>query len=194
MLVGTTLDETSLFGPAFGATAARVADVAFGPSGRSGASVLGEYVRSGSAATEQDARIRFLTDTMFRIPAIQLAEAAQPHSARTYMYVLSYASPPSEHGLGALHGIDLPFMWNRVDAVADSVFELAGKGPSAALAETMHGAWAAFVSTGVPQHASLPPWPRYDGARRATMRFDDECAVVDTPMDAERRLWENIAY
>jgi carboxylesterase type B len=51
--------------------------------------VLDEYVRSGSAATEEEARTRILTDTMFRIPAIRLAEAARPHSASTYMYVLA---------------------------------------------------------------------------------------------------------
>jgi carboxylesterase type B len=76
----------------------------------------------------------------FRIPAIRLVEAALPYSARTYMYVLSYASPPSEHGLGALHSTDVPFMWHRIDDIAAPVFELAGKPPSPQLAETMHGA------------------------------------------------------
>ena len=194
LLVGTTLDETSLFGPDFAATAPRVADIAFGPSRRSGAAVLDQYVRGGSAATEADAQTRFLTDVMFRIPAIRLVEAALPSSARRFMYVLSYASPPSEHGLGALHSIDVPLMWNRIDDIADPVFELAGQPPSPRLAETMHGAWAEFVRTGVARHASLPEWPCYDGARRATMRFDDECSVVDAPMEAERRLWEGVEH
>ena len=41
---------------------------------------------------------------------------------------------------------------------------------------------------------SLPEWPCYDGARRATMRFDDECRVVDAPMDAQRRLWDGVEF
>ena len=74
------------------------------------------------------------------------------------------------------------------------MFALAGKEPSAQLAEAMHGAWAAFVKTGVPQHASLSEWPPYETARRATMCLDERCRVVDAPMDAERRLWDGVAY
>lgn len=110
------------------------------------------------------------------------------------MYVLTYGSPPSEHCLGAMHAVDVPYMWNRIDDIADELFELAGRQPSPQLAETMHGAWAAFVRTGVAQHASPPEWPRYDGVRRATMQFDDECRVVDSPMDAERRLWDGVIH
>jgi hypothetical protein len=32
-------------------------------------------------------------------------------------------------------------VWNRVDDVADAIFELAGEAPWPQLAETMHGAW-----------------------------------------------------
>jgi para-nitrobenzyl esterase len=36
----------------------------------------------------------------------------------------------------------------------------------------MQRAWAAFALSGDPNHEALPHWPRYDVARRVTMRFD----------------------
>ena len=57
------------------------------------------------------------------------------------------------------------------------------------LAQRMSGAWAAFARTGDPNHKGLPAWPAYDTASRATMLFDDECAVVYDPARAERALF-----
>jgi para-nitrobenzyl esterase len=40
------------------------------------------------------------------------------------------------------------------------------------LARAMHGAWAAFINSGDPNHANLPHWPPYRQADRVAMRFD----------------------
>ena len=196
LLVGTTLDETRLFGPAFAATAPEVAGVGFGAAGRSAAEVLRAYGATGSPGSDLDAGSRFLTDVLFRIPAIRLAEAVRSHGSPTYMYLLTYGSPPpSAGGQGAVHGLDLPLMWNRVDEVANSVFGIAGvvERPHD-LAGAMHGAWGAFVRTGVPQHEGLPQWPPYDVDRRATMQLDAESTVVPDPMGEQRRLWDGVRY
>jgi para-nitrobenzyl esterase len=58
----------------------------------------------------------------------------------------------------------------------------------------MHGAWVRFVETGVPQLPALPQWPAYDHGRRATMRLDEACTVLDDPMADERRLWDGVVY
>ena len=186
LLLGANLDETVVFGPAYWQLAPAVAEAAFGSRA---AAALDAYDRHRPG---RNIGADLTTDALFRMPAINLAEAALPHSPRTYMYDLAYASPPDGHG--AIHGLDLPFVWNRIDTVADQVFELAGTQPSAALAATMHGAWAAFVKTGTPQHPSLPEWPAYDTERRATMRFDDESRVVDDPGAEERTLWDGVRY
>jgi len=188
LLVGTNVDEATLYGPQFLALAPSVAEAAFGPAA---ATALDEYRRGRS---EQDAMTHILTDTLFRIPAIQLAQAARRHSPRTHMYLFAYGTPPAEGRLGAVHGADLPFMWNRTDETTDAIFEAAGTERSPALAAGMHGAWAAFVKTGVPGHPSLPEWPAYDLARRATMRLDGECRIVEDPMADERRLWEGVEF
>ena len=194
LLIGTTLDETTLFPPGWVERAQAVAEAAYAGSGRGPAEVLAAYRRNAPGGTELDGRTRLLTDALFRVPAIQLADAARAHSPAVWMYLLTWASPPSDRGLGAFHGLDLPFMWKRVDGVADPFAELAGRPLSVDLAEAMHGAWAEFVRTGVPRHPRLPLWPGYDPTRRATMLLDDPGRVVDDPLGEERRLWDGVRY
>ena len=116
-------------------------------------------------------------------PARAGGTATQP--AHVHVSVRVRVAAPDGR-LGAVHGADLPFMWNRTDETADAIFEAAGTERSPALVAAMHGAWVAFVRTGVPQHPGLPEWPAYDPARRATMRLDDECRVADDPAAEQR--------
>ena len=191
LLVGTNLDETALFGPQYASSAPDVADVAFGPRA---SAVLNQYRARRTGQPAVDAMTSFMTDSLFRIPAIQLAEAAQAHSARTYMYLLAYGSPPCGERRGAMHGLDLPFMWDRLDDVADALFDLAGLERAPELATAMHGAWVAFVTTGAPEHPTLPEWPAYDPLRRATMLLDRQSRVVDDPLGEDRALWDGVEY
>jgi para-nitrobenzyl esterase len=125
---------------------------------------------------------------------MRLAEAALPHHPRVFMYVMAWGSPAGGDGSGAIHGLDLPFMWKRIDAVADAIFKAAGRVPSPAFAEAMHGAWVRFITDGTPAHPALPEWPTYDTTRRATMWLDEQSRVVDDPMADERRAWRGVEF
>jgi para-nitrobenzyl esterase len=59
-----------------------------------------------------------------------------------------------------------------------------GRDPPQRLADAMHRAWVAFAAVGD------CGWPRYDLARRRTMRFDTESGVVDNPLARELSLWK----
>jgi carboxylesterase type B len=72
------------------------------------------------------------------------------------------------------------------DALGHDTEPFLGVNPPQALADAMHGAWVAFAADGD------PGWPRYDLARRATMRFDSASAVVDDPRSLERSLWKGV--
>ena len=70
---------------------------------------------------------------------------------------------------------------------------LTGDGPELqGIADAMHRAWIAFARTGDPNHAGLPEWPQYDLERRATMRFDAVCEVVDDPARDDRLAFEGV--
>jgi para-nitrobenzyl esterase len=192
LLVGWNTDECSWMRDAVN-TPLAVADAAFGPSGRTGVSMFDVYRRNRPNLSERDATTPILTDTLFRIPAIRLAEAAQRYNPRTYMYRFDWGSPASDGTFGAAHGFEVPFVWDTLNK-AQTMIQMMGQEPPQALATTMHGAWANFIKTGSPQHPNLPEWPTYDPIRRATMDLDLESRVVEDPDGEERRLWEGVQY
>ncbi len=103
------------------------------------------------------------TDWWVRVPALRLADAhARRGSAGTYMYEFAWVSP----GLGAVHALEVPFVFDTLSTEARLFGPLLGEDPPQQLADTMHAAWVSFATSGD------PGWPGYDLARRSTMRFD----------------------
>jgi carboxylesterase type B len=96
-------------------------------------------------------------DWWMRIPAIRLAEAHTGSTSTTYMYEFAWRSP----GLGAVHALEVPFVFDTVSTAAPLFGPLLGPEPPQELATTMHGAWVAFATTGD------PGWPEYDRSARA---------------------------
>jgi carboxylesterase 2/para-nitrobenzyl esterase len=122
-------------------------------------------------------------DRGLRIPVIRLADAHAKSAAATYMYEFAWRSPQFAGRLGACHGAEVAFVF---DTLGEETESLAGPNPPQRLADTMHAAWVAFATNG------NPGWPRYDLARRATMRFDAKSELVDDPRSTERVLWEGV--
>jgi len=148
---------------------------------------------AGADATPGDLLAAIITDRLFRIPAIRMAEARAAAPAATYMYEFAWRSPQFNNRLGACHALEIAFVF---DNLAQSDNEpLAGIAPPQSLADAMHAAWVAFAAHGDPSHQTIPgipDWPRYDLTRRATMRFDTASALVEDPGAAERALWDGV--
>ncbi len=122
------------------------------------------------------------TDWWVRIPAIRLADAHANATSGTYMYEFAWPAP----GLGAVHAIEIPFVFDTLGKDARLFGPLLGEDPPQELADTMHAAWVSFATSGD------PGWPEYDLSRRATMRFDTTSQVADDPRSWERSLWEGV--
>ena len=133
-----------------------------------------------------------LTDQVFRIPAIRLAEAQSIHQPRTYMYLFSWATPILDGRLGSCHALDVPFVFDNLDKPGAGLFTGDGADREE-LARQMSEAWLAFARHGAPGAASLPAWPAYEIGQRSTMVLDTECAIADDPSAEERRLWDGVA-
>jgi len=122
------------------------------------------------------------TDWFFRIPALRLAESVP----RGHVYEFAWESPVG--GLGACHGLEVPFVFDTLDD--PGVAPLAGPVPPSSLAAAVHGAWVAFAATGD------PGWPAYTPDRRAVARFgngdDPGWEVVEDPRGDLRELWDGI--
>ncbi|MFX1536908.1 MAG: carboxylesterase/lipase family protein [Promethearchaeota archaeon] len=132
----------------------------------------------------------FITDLMFRIPAIKFAEAHSSSNSNTYFYIFTYPAPRIG---SAVHVLDLFFVFNTlktIDIAED--MQLSGSKEEEHLSKTIMDTWASFAQTGNPNHSGLPEWPTYNIQKRSTMILDVSSKVVEAPMDEERKIWEEI--
>jgi para-nitrobenzyl esterase len=117
-----------------------------------------------------------MSDAMFRIGSLRMAEWRADQNKPTYVYQFDWQSPA---GFQSCHCLEIPFVFNNLENWTDSPM-LKGAKPAemARLAEAMHGAWIAFARTGKPDHPGLPAWPPYTREHRMTMRFDSVIGPV----------------
>jgi para-nitrobenzyl esterase len=109
-------------------------------------SIRAEYVAANAdVARLGKARLagRVLTDRMFRATVPRIA--ADRGDAPTWLYRFSW---PSGHFGFAEHCLDVPFFFDCLDG--PSMEALAGPNPPQQLADELHGAVVAFVTTGDP--------------------------------------------
>lgn len=114
-------------------------------------------------------------DATFRPNAVRQGDIkAGQGGAPVYMYLFNWESPVLGGILRSTHCMEIPFVFDNAGVHAS----MTGGGAEArALAERMSDAWLAFARTGNPNTPSLPEWPAYTAAGRATMFFDNECQV-----------------
>jgi para-nitrobenzyl esterase len=102
------------------------------------------------------------------------------------MYEFAWPSTAFSGHLGAVHALEIPFVFDTLDPDLPLIGPLLGADPPQELADTMHAAWVSFATNG------NPGWPRYDLNRKTTMRFNTISEVVDDPRSWERALWEGV--
>jgi para-nitrobenzyl esterase len=142
-------------------------------------------------AKPQDIIDAFITDSIFHIPAIKFAEAQSKHQINTYMYLFSWQSPFQGGKYGAMHGLDIPFVFNTLIA-QDGLFNPKRTEETEMLSTRMMDAWTSFARTGNPSHKAISQWPQYDINRRATLIFDKDIRIWEDPLYKEREMWYNM--
>ncbi|MFG2976580.1 carboxylesterase/lipase family protein [Streptomyces sp. NPDC048331] len=164
----------------------RIAET-FGSAAAEG--VYAAYERARPGARPVDVLMDLITDELFRVPALRLAEARAEAGRPVWAYQFDLPTPAYEGRLGAAHCLELPFVFDNFDRWSHAPF-LAGLAPAVrdGLAYAMHRAWIAFVRTGDPNHPDLPRWRPYDSRTRTTMRFDSVVTALDDLAGASRLL------
>lgn len=153
--------------------------------------LVAAYRQSSDDASHDDLWQAILTDRIFRIPAIRLAEAQLVHQpANTFSYLFEWSSTAFDGRLGSCHALEIPFVFDNLDQGGVEMFT----GPDApqALADAMHRSWLAFARHGNPNHDGIPAWPAYDLADRATLHFGDSVRVEHDPAPAARAAWDGL--
>ncbi|MFI0203610.1 MULTISPECIES: carboxylesterase/lipase family protein [Streptomyces] len=151
--------------------------------------VYAAYERARPGARPADVLMDLITDELFRVPAVRLAEARAAAGRPVWAYQFDLPTPAHEGRLGAAHCLELPFVFDNFDQWSHAPF-LAGLAPAVrdGLAYAMHRAWIAFVRTGDPNHPDLPRWQPYDIESRTTMRFDSVVTALGDLAGASRLL------
>jgi para-nitrobenzyl esterase len=183
LLIGSNRDEARLFLVAAGTVdliddaTLQAAAVAYGltPDG------LAVYRANRPGASPGDILAAVVTDWFFGIPPLRVAEA---RSATTWVYRFDHPDAESNHGLGACHGAEIPFVFDTV--TREDIRPRIGATPSQAVADTMHGVWVSFITGGA------PGWSPYTTDERTTALLTDKITVVDDPSGDERALWDGI--
>lgn len=153
------------------------------------AALIGAY-RAGRPGVSNTDLYLIIASDVWRTGVLTQAERkADQGSAPVYHYYFTWRSPVREGKLRSFHALEIPFVFDNVDAAQC----LTGTGEDRYLLATrMAGAWAAFARTGEPHCAQLPEWPAFDLQQRATMIFDRDCQVANDPHGAEERLLRSL--
>lgn len=187
ILLGTNRDEMKLFAGS-SSESSLDANMMQQILGNKASEIFTTYAAARPGADMREIGLEIFADYTFRIPAIRLAEKQLPHNTGIWMYRFDWPSPNEK--FGACHALEIPFVWNNLEASTFRMF--LGKTPPQRLASTMHTSWIAFARTGNPNTPDLPDWPVYDTDERTIMLFHEECGVVHDPQGAERAAWEGL--
>jgi para-nitrobenzyl esterase len=123
-----------------------------------------------------------LSDWMYRMPALHLAEAADRGGARVWLYELRWGFGPR----GASHGLDTLLLFGTTDVEGE--VSAAGPVPLAEarrLSDVIRADHLAFATAGD------PGWPRFHRHERSTRVYDPEPALVDYPEQRSRGIWRD---
>jgi para-nitrobenzyl esterase len=179
LLAEHCVDECALYQlmePESAEQADRVLEGYFGEAGRDQILTAYAAVRPHAADDPRQLRVDIMTDERYALPTTRLADAQSIHAPvwrSRFDGPLAGVAPGG--ALPAFHGSDTPLVWNGGPGVADK----------------MHNAWGAFITTGNPQAAGLPPWPGYSSPQRLTMIFATHGTRVEPDPDAARRTaWD----
>ncbi|MFX1525532.1 MAG: carboxylesterase/lipase family protein, partial [Promethearchaeota archaeon] len=131
------------------------------------------------------------TDYMFRIPSIRYAEEQSQHNPNTYMYMFSWKTPWQGGKYGAMHALELSFVFGILLDRNIGIFPLKNE-ENQQLSEKMIDTWSSFARIGDPNNNNIPKLPPYNKETRATIIFDKEVVIENDPYDNERKAWDGI--
>lgn len=120
---------------------------------------------------------------------------AKTGRAPVYFYHFAHAPPkPSStmggdlsRELGAFHTADIPYVFQTLDARS-----WPWRPSDRALSDTMARYWVNFASTGDPNGAKLPQWPRYNPQQPTTAIFKDGIRIDRVPDLATLQFWNAV--
>jgi para-nitrobenzyl esterase len=185
LLIGSNVDEAALFVTLSPEQKEPSDEVMYAYFGKNSGLVRAAYRQAALLLPAKEALSRTLSDYLYRIATIRLAEMAADQGHPVWHYRFEFTN-----GLGAIHGLDIPFIVNSQQGEVPSEQEIAENPmvhlltfPSRGqeLADAMHASCATFIHTGRPYSELLTEWPLFTSENRQTMVFNEKSVVEREP-------------
>ena len=182
LIIGHNRDECRLFtaGRDLPAEVMQAALAAFSPPPDGAAAYRKAYPEADTPRRYELA----YSDWLFRMPALQLADAQAAAGGVVHLYELTYPAPGANGMLGACHGMDVPLVFGTMGAdFGGMLFGDPVPEPALALGEQLRADWTAVAA------GQLTGWPAYEPGQRLTRVYDDPITTGPYPEETSRRLW-----
>jgi para-nitrobenzyl esterase len=191
LLLGDTSEEGNLYlvgTPGFDAMTLEQARGLVGLLHPDPGALLDSYLAERSEATPGELTCRALTDAVFHVPTVRLAEARAAADAPTHAYRFVWRSDALGGRLGACHAVDVPFAFDTLDTpgLAGEAGLLGPGGGPQELATRTHAAWVGFARDGD------PGWGPYTRRRRTVMHIGSVWSAREDPGLESCAIWEGI--
>ncbi|GLV53227.1 carboxylesterase [Dictyobacter sp. S3.2.2.5] len=186
LIVGACRDEVQLweamlqpttFAPA--SEAALLVEMARCVGEERAAVLLQAYQNREPGASLARLRTRFLSDWIYRVPAVQCAQTQIASGGQAWNYLFAHARSPD---LGAHHGADVAYTLDMLDQL--TFFGSAATPQDQQVRNEMTEAWTTFARTGD------PGWPMYRPEEPTVRCFGGTAPLVTEPLAEVAQLWQ----
>jgi para-nitrobenzyl esterase len=183
-MVGANSDETASSAPAISTATQYEALVRSQLPMALADLALQEYPAS-AYPTPRAAYVQLTTDARFVCPSREIARAADAgQSEPVYRYFFQYRATP----LGAVHGLDVPFVFGTFDGIeTPNGSTYVPTATDLAVSATIQGYWTRFARSGDP--GGTPAWPLY-GAADPTLVLDAMPSTANGIRTAHCDFWQ----
>src|SRR5208283_4074665 len=114
-----------------------------------------------------DSGAQFLTDSVFRLPTLLVAQWHAAAGAPVWVYLFNQV-PKGREGRGASHSSELAYVFGEMDSpLAGVAYGVKDREVSAEMGRR----WIAFAASGAPDGERLPAWPRYGDESPSYLEF-----------------------
>ncbi|HEY4128510.1 MAG TPA: carboxylesterase family protein [Gammaproteobacteria bacterium] len=176
ILIGSNADEGRIFFGGMHVTAANYAE----ELGTQFPPLLVKLLAPASGSTNlqaQAAAAQFNTDMRFRWDMWTWANLVSSRPDRkVFLYqfdrVPPYPAGSRYAGLGATHGMEMPYVFGHLDPQAASWTDTDQR-----LSGVMAAYWTNFAKSGDPNGVGLPAWPRYSGAEHKLIHLNSDIST-----------------
>ncbi len=151
-----------------------------------------EPSRGAGRRSPADAWVAIQTDRVFRIPAVELADALSrhPEAEPVFAYRFDWAPRLMRDRAGACHSMELPFVFGAVRRPLLRPF--IGLSPGALrVSDAMQDAWIAFARGADPSGAGAA-WPAWQGDAASARIFGERMAHAPAFPPALRAFWSKV--